>query len=163
MPYCVPADLLLGDMLLSSKYGDGSAFVGLAADEIDAQIGNLYVTPVVIPDTPRNRPSLLLLKKINTLLASGRIVMDQAIGGEDRSLQAYGKSLIDEAVMLLNKISNKEIILIGAEEHEDVGDDPNTAISISNEDDVSLVESFYSRNQTVTLNPKPIFFYGGNV
>jgi hypothetical protein len=158
--YCDKDDLLTGDIPLAGKYGDGTQFVNLAADEIDAQIGHLYITPVVfVENTPEQiakvRPSKLLLKKINTLLASGRIVLDMAAGGEDDRLHAYGKSMLDEAVFLLNQISSGKIILIDAPELPNVEDDENTGPSLHNEDPYSLVQGFYDRYSGKTLLPGP--------
>lgn len=152
MAYCEITDLLVGDIPLASKYGDGQGFVDLAADEMDAEIGHIYVTPVVFDETSQAklaaaRPSKLLLKKINTLLASGRIIMDMAAGGEDRSLHEYGASMWKEASELLEKICNGKINLVAPR----VGDDDeatkpqNTKVSIVQDDPYSLVEDFYTR------------------
>jgi hypothetical protein len=144
--YCTKDDLLIGGIPLSGKYGDGTSFVQLAADEIDATIGHIYTTPVVFNMTehPESRPSQLLLKKINTLLASGRIIMDQAAGSEDQSLHAYGYSMWKEAWTLLQDIIKGKITLIEAPKIARDASNPNTAVSISNEDGYSLVEAFYS-------------------
>lgn len=143
LTYSTAADLLKGDMPMVARYGDGTKLVEIAADEIDAQIGHLYVTPFVIPDTPENRPSILLLKKINNFLASGRYILDMALGGEDNLLNAYGMSLVKEAMELLYKICEREIILTGAQfiPKEDVR--KFSAAEIRNEDSNSLVEGFY--------------------
>ena len=156
--YCTKDDLLTGDIPLAGKYGDGTAFVQLAADEIDAQIGHIYVTPVVFDeDTPEKvakvRPSKLLLKKINTLLASGRIVLDMAAGTEDDRLHAYGKSMHDEAILLLNMLSSRDILLVDAPKIEDEADDENTAVSVIQADPYSLVEGFYVRYGQTHLAP----------
>lgn len=160
--YAAPTDLLTGDIPLAGKYGDGTAFVQLAADEIDSQIGHIYVTPIVFDEsTPEKvakvRPAKLLLKKINTLLASGRIILDQAAGGEDDNLHAYGQSMVAEALALLNQIMNSKILLTDApllpsEEARD-----NTAVSVLQEDSYSLVGAFYDRMQNP---PLPGFRYG---
>ena len=161
MAYCDKTDLLTGDIPLAGKYGDGTSFVNLAADEIDAQIGHIYITPVVFdvgdPEDPikvaKVRPAKLLLKKINTLLASGRIILDMAAGGEDDRLHAYGKSMIDEALILLNQISSMQIILTDAPQLPDVEDDHNTGPSITQEDPYSLVQGFYDRYSGDVLAP----------
>lgn len=144
--YCTKDDLLVGDIPLAAKYGDGTPFVQLAADEIDATIGHIYTTPVDFDSMahPESRPSELLLKKINQLLASGRIVMDMAAGGEDQNLHAYGYSMWKEAWTLLQDIVNGKITLISAEKIARDETNPNTAVSIANEDGYSLVEAFYS-------------------
>lgn len=153
MAYSTKDDLLTGDIPLAGKYGDGSNFVALAADEIDAQIGHIYVTPVVFDtSTPekaaKNRPARLLLKKINNLLASGRIVLDMAAGGEDASLHAYGASMWKEGIDLLNQISSGGIRLTDAPLLDERDDDENNRVSIAQEDPYSLVQGFYERYQT---------------
>lgn len=146
--YCDKADLLTGDIPLAGKYGDGTSFCQLAADEIDAQVGHIYTTPVTFVDDadPKSRPAQLLLKKINILLASGRIILDMAAGGEDDNLHAYGESMRREAVALLNQISSGVIDLAGAEKLPDTADDLNTGPLVHNEDPYSLVEDFYKRS-----------------
>lgn len=161
MAYCTKGDLLLGDIPMPSRYGDGTRFVNMAADEIDGQIGHIYVTPIMIPSvpSPELRPAQLLLKKINFLLASGRIILDMAAGGEDESLHAYGRSMWNEATRLLNQIANGTIELIGIPKLDDEGT-ANNGPSVVNEDSESLVEAFYSRGQTPSTFPhRPIEFY----
>lgn len=158
MAYCAKEDLLTGDIPLAGKYGDGTSFVNLAADEIDGQIGHIYVTPVVFDEsTPekaaRVRPAKLLLKKINLLLASGRIVLDMAAGGEDDNLHAYGKSMHDEAVLLLNQISSGKIVLTDAPVLAEDAGNLNTGPSIVQDDPYSLVEGFYTQHRE--LYPVP--------
>lgn len=163
MAYCDKTDLLTGDIPLAAKYGDGQAMVDLASDEIDAEIGHTYKTPVDFTAletdeaaTAAVRPSKLLLKKINQLLASGRILMDQAAGGEDRALQAYGKSMWQEATDLLEAIcSGKiqlQIPLLG--DGDEATELDNTKLSFVNQDGYSLVENFYNRYST-PLYPVP--------
>lgn len=159
--YCTKDDLLIGDVRLASKYGDGSGFVQLAADEIDGQIGHIYVTPVIFDEsTPekaaRVRPAKLLLKKINTLLASGRIVLDMAAGGEDDRLHAYGKSMHDEAILLLNAITSRKINLTDAPLLPDEDSRETTGPSMAQDDPYSLVEGFYTRYGVERLAPLPV-------
>ena len=144
MAYSEVSDLLLGDIRLPARYGDGTGFINLAADEIDAQIGHIYETPIELDDSPENRPALLLLKKINNFLASGRIITDMAAAGEDRELHAYGWSLITQATALLNKLSGGEIVIPGATPLPGTEDQAKGPLII-NEDEVSLVEDFYLR------------------
>lgn len=146
--YCTKDDLLIGDIPLAPKYGDGTQFVQMAADEIDSQLGHLYVTPIEVEDLPANRPTTLLLKKTNQLLASGRLILDMAAGGEDRELQQYGLSMLNEALGIIKAIQDGKIKLTGAEPAEDVADDENTGPSIVNEDPYSLVEGFYQKYST---------------
>lgn len=144
MPYCSPEDLLTGDVPLAGKYGNGTSFCHFAADEIDAQIGHIYETPIQLDDTPANRPARLLLKKINILLASGRIILDMAAGGEDDSLHSYGRSMVREGLDLLRLLSTEKIEIPGAVRIE-TGEVPDGAPRLVNDDPYSLVEGFYSR------------------
>lgn len=153
--YSTKDDLLTGDIPLAGKYGDGTPFVQMAADEIDAQIGHIYETPIVLADTPENRPARLLLKKINNLLASGRIILDMAAGAEDDRLHAYGTSMWQEGISLLNQLSNRSIILQGAVLIESKADDKNDRVSIHNEDPKSLVEEFYNPTRPVYAPLRP--------
>jgi hypothetical protein len=167
--YCAKEDLLTGDIPLAGKYGDGTSFVNFAADEIDAQIGHVYVTPIVYanPLDPKSKPAQLLLKKINILLASGRIILDMAAGSEDNNLHAYGNSMLREGINLLKMISSGQIDLYGATRVNapDVVPD-NTAVSVIQDDPYSLVESFYSSYSRPAWSfppPAPIEPYGDPV
>lgn len=163
--YCALTDLLKGDLELPRYMGDGSSFVNLAAEDIDARIGHMYITPVAISDSePKNRPSKLLLKRINALLASGRMLLDIATAGESTDLHAYGRSLVKEALDLLEKIVSGEMILRGAETIDEDSDDKNfTGPVITNEDPISMVEAFYKNHNPLTgpMYPQPISPYGG--
>jgi hypothetical protein len=157
--YCTKDDLLTGDIPLAGKYGDGTSFVNLTADEIDAEIGHIYVTPIDFDALEADasdaqvaamRPSKLLLKKINRLLASGRIVLDMAAGGEDRQLHAYGTAMWQEAKELLEYICKGSITLqvprVGDDSDETKHD--NTKVSLVQDDGYSLVKNFYDRYST---------------
>jgi hypothetical protein len=143
--YAAKEDLLTGDIPLAGKYGDGTSFVNFAADEIDGQIGHIYVTPVTFlnPVDPKAKPAQLLLKKINILLASGRIILDMAAGTEDQNLHAYGNAMLLEGINLLNMISSGKIKLNLATEIDTVSDDENNAVTLIQDDPYSLVEGFY--------------------
>lgn len=142
--YSTVSDLMIGDVRLGPQYGDGTRFVEMAADDIDSQLGHVYVTPFVIPDIPENRPSILLLKRINNCLASGRLIMDMALGGEDVNLNAYGLKLYNEGLTLLNELSGSSYLITGAEKLTDDAIRDSTGPQIINEDATSLVEEFYT-------------------
>lgn len=142
MAYSTKDDLLTGDIPMPDRFGDGTKFVDMAADEIDGQIGHIFVTPIELEDLPVNRPARLLLKKINNLIASGRIITDMAAAGEDRDLHAYGRSLLLEGLDLLNRLSAGRIDIPGAAPLPGTELD-STGPTIQNEDPESLVEGFY--------------------
>jgi hypothetical protein len=135
--------------------GDGAKYVDGAAEEIDAALGGIYVTPISIDieANPEQRPAFLLLKKINWLLASGRLVLDLAAPGENADLHAYGRRMLDEGLALLGQVAAREIVLTGAEliPPPPGEEDSPTGPTIHNEDDVSLVESFYTRHNPYTM------------
>lgn len=154
--YCELTDLLTGDLDLPRYMGDGSSFVNMAAEDIDSHVGHIYVTPIIVSSSnPRHRASELILKRINRMLASGRIMLDIAAAGEQSDLHAYGRAMLKEAMDLLDKISSGDIVLAGAEPlpvpEGEQGD--SSGPRIHNEDSVSLVQSFYEGLDPNNLYP----------
>lgn len=144
--YSDTVDLLHGDIPLPQRHGDGAGMVTAAAEDIDSQIGHIYVTPIQVNPDPKNRPTRLLLKKINNYIASGRLLLDMAAAGEDNDLHAYGRSLLTQGLELLAKIAEQEITLTGCETIAgDVQQKPPSKLFIINQDPESLVEGFYRR------------------
>lgn len=146
--YCELGDLRTGDIATPS-YTTREQYIVNAAEEIEAALGHIYVTPMVIDTTghPEYRPSILFLKKVNWLLASGRLVLDVAAAGEMDNLHAYGKRMLDEAAGMITLLTSGELVLAGAEQ---IGGDEEkrpTGPMILNEDDESLVEGFYRRHR----------------
>ena len=87
--YCGVEDMRTGDIAMPSNTSR-EQYVSAAAEEIDAALGHIYETPFVIEETPVNRPTILFLKKLNWLLASGRFVLDVAAAGEhDQSARPW--------------------------------------------------------------------------
>jgi len=143
MAYCEASDLLIGNIPLSTQYGDGTGFASTAADEMDVVLGQLYVTPIVLDDTPANRPSQLWLKTCNKFIASGRLILDIAISAEDDNLNAYGLSMLNQGLAMLKAIQDGAASITGA-----IPLDPNagayqTGPMIFNEDSHSLVQAGY--------------------
>jgi phage gp36-like protein len=136
--YCAIEDLLLGDVPVS-KSVDQQKYVNDAADEIDMLIGHRYVTPVDL--SALQRPGKLLLKRVNVLLATGRLIIAVAAGAEGGRLNQYGSSLVKEALAWLEQIANGGILLEGAT----LTDSTNTTSgpSIKNKDTASGVDAFY--------------------
>jgi len=149
VPYSSADDLLLGDLPLGAAV-DREKYVADAADEIDSAIGHVYATPVDMTEGgPVARHSRLLLKRINNHLATGRIILAVSIGGEDDSLQAYGRSLIREAHAALGDIATGAVELIGAETVE--GGDVTNGPVVVNFDQYSGVDAFYDNVMRVEL------------
>lgn len=145
--YCGVEDLRHGDIAYPAYLGTKEARVKAAAEEIDIAIGHIYKTPIEIPDTiePEHRPSFLTLKKINWLIASGRIVLDMAAAGERDNLHAYGHSMLKEGLGMLAALAGGEVKLPGVEviDQPEGSADDFSGPHIYNEDPESLVESFY--------------------
>lgn len=169
--YCATEDLRKGDIAVPS-YTSLTQYVSNAAEEIDAAVGHIYRTPIEIDAelNPEYRPSVLFLKKLNWLLASGRLILDVAAAGERDNLHAYGKRMLDEAAGMVKMLVTQELVLDGADRVDETDEEKNfTGPFIHNEDDESLVESFYrNRRPTVglgesvngTLYPPPVVPYG---
>lgn len=146
MAYSATTDLLTGDIPLPA-YLSAQKFVDDASDEIDSRLGFIYQTPIdVDAPTTVTRPVILLLKRINNWLASGRLLLAAAASQEDSQLHAYAYSLVKDAQAGLDAIVSGEIILEGAASA--VGDGVATIVNaplISNGDAESMVDAFYQR------------------
>jgi hypothetical protein len=144
--YSTLADLLIGDMPIPA-YIDKQGYVNNAADEIDSRLGYVYATPFDVSDlSTMIRPARLTIKRIAAHLSSGRLILAMATASEDRQVHAYGKSLIDEALSVLEKIANGEIPLIGADPLDpDATSAPHSGPTILNIDQFSSVEAFYQQ------------------
>jgi hypothetical protein len=143
--YCTTDDLLLGDLQLGKRF-DPQKYVDGAADEIDSKLGWLYETPLVAANggsfslLPRHQR--LLISGINIKLASGRLILATAIGGEDNQLHAYGASLVREATAELMLIANGDVTLDA--DTPGAGSPANTTHgpALHNEDEESLLLGF---------------------
>lgn len=150
--YCAVEDMRTGDIAVPS-YTTVAQYISNAAEEIDAALGHLYVTPILIdPAPPANRPSILYLKKLNWLLASGRMISDVAAAGESDNLNAYAKRLLDEAAEMMEYLKNGKYVMVGAEQIESPDTENWTGPLVQNEDSQSLVEQFY-----VLQRPSPFY------
>ena len=141
MTYSSVSDMLVGDV----RHGvlDAGKFVQDAADEIDSRLGHLYKTPLAVSGPTSGlmeRHSILLIKKINNHIASGRFLMAASAG--DESIHSYGRMLVREAYAELNRIADGVIVLDGAEPQEGLTD--TTGPTILTQDDESPLDAFYS-------------------
>lgn len=107
MTWAVEADLLLGDIPLNNI--DTGSYLDAAEAEINVQVGNYYAIP--LPTLVGHQFSLM--KLIHSRLASGRLIMAQAVGGESEDLHAYGQSLVEFAYERLFAVGTS-IALTGA-------------------------------------------------
>lgn len=159
--YCSTDDLLMGEIPIPA-YIDSQKIVDDAADEIDSKIGYRYNTPVNIGvGTPVVRPAVLLLKRINAHLATGRLLLQLASPAEQPKVHAYGLYLVQESQRALDSIVSGEIILDGAVGLPGADTEPATAPMISNLDAESNVEAFYDRISNPNYFYPPV--WGGYV
>lgn len=142
--YCTANDLLVGKVPLPS-YLDPDKFVQDAADEIDSKIACLYMTPVNTSAGGVSRVVELTLKRINSHLASGRLLLSVAAPEEQARTHAYGLFLVKEAEAAIDAIASGEFKLEGALPADGVEPDQVSMPLISNLDDESSVEAFYDR------------------
>jgi len=98
MTWAQEHDLLLGD--LETGYLDKTQYLEFAEDEINACLGVYYVLPLPTLSTHNQ----LTLKVTQARLASGRLFLALASGGEDSELHAYGRHLIELAMGELSRI-----------------------------------------------------------
>lgn len=107
------ADLLITNGMTVAS-GDMEKFIKVAQDEIDSKIGFTYLTPLDIGSTntlmPANQKTLI--KSIAVRLATGRLIMGTALGGQAETVNAYGLFLIKEAESDLMAIANGQIDLV---------------------------------------------------
>lgn len=151
MAYCDSSDLVLGGIPMPAET-TATTYVNAAADEIDSYLAGLYVTPItvpMIPDSvppapvdPRHRQTTLTLKRINSHLASGRLITALASGGEDDQVHAYGLMLIREALAALNQLKTGIPDLQGVVKHE-IANEASLRGAVYNVDPTSQVEDFY--------------------
>lgn len=142
MAYCTVADLLIGDIRTSGQL-DPQKYVNDAADEIDSKIGFVYETPIPIDATsPTPRPVVLLLKRLNSHLASGRLILAGTISAEDKQLNAYGEDLVRESMGAIEAIASGTVLLDGVTKGTMTLPESQRML-INNHDQVSLVDLFY--------------------
>lgn len=162
MTYSEVADLLLGDIPTPK---DAEKYVNDATDEIDSKLGMRYVTPIVVDETvAANRSTPLILKRINNLLASGRLICAKAASASQQEVNSYGLSMITDALVALNQLMAGDITLPGAAFLNE-GDVGQSGPMISNLDAESNVESFYSMVTTpaaFTGQPYPVIYPSGS-
>jgi hypothetical protein len=159
--YCETADLLLGNVPVPAT---ADKYVTAAADEMDSRLGLLYVTPVVLDESnPVQRPGALLLKRINSWLASGRLLMALDAAGEDDQVHQYAKRLVDEALAGLEMIIKGDVNLPGA---EPINPEPGSRITgplASWGDDTSPVEAYdatFGNQAAIALTRDRLPYYG---
>lgn len=141
--YSTTTDLLLGDLPISMSVNK-QKFVDDAADEIDSIIGVRYQTPIDVSDTSQvPRYARLFIKRVANNLATGRLILAVAAGGEDSQVHAYGWSLVQSSLDALKQIADGTYDIVNA-----APTDPNqstrvTGPVIAGGDATSGVDAFY--------------------
>lgn len=147
MAYCVKADLLVGDMPVSDAAA--TQFINIATDEIDSRLGVRYVMPLTGGADPH---ATLAVKRVCILLATGRLLMAHAVGGEDQQVNAYGLYLLREADSLLRGLELGEPPLVGVDVRPGL-ESTGTGPVVLQQDLVSPIDSFYGYATTGVITP----------
>jgi hypothetical protein len=161
-PYCNAADLYIAEDMVAPP-AVKQQFIKVALDDIDSKLGFIYVTPIDVGSLPSHQAKLL--KTMAAKLASGRLIMANALGQENSSVHAYAAYLCREAEMELMNIANGVIDLTaprvdatGAETGlipDPSIDDPYARIPTSwNPDQTSAVTTFERNFHTETAGRK---------
>lgn len=110
--YCKDDDLLLTSGVTVGN-GDKPKFINIACDEINAKLGFVYATPLDLEVATTTMPpnQVKLIKTITAKLATGRLLMSTALGGQSESINSYALYLVKEAEMDLMSIANGSIDL----------------------------------------------------
>lgn len=135
MAYCTTDDLILGDTPLGTI--DASKYVDNAFTDMNSRLGYVYELPITASAVAEHQWDLL--KKINTFIASGRLIMAQAAGAEDNALHSYGLSLVQEGFADLGLILDGSLPLSATPV---AGSAPDSGPTITNRDEYSGVELF---------------------
>ena len=144
--YCKANELLVGD--IGGLDGLKDTFITMASEEIDGMVGFVYALPLPVLSLHVG----LVIKNIARKLASGRLLLSQAAGGEDSQVHAYGQSLIDEAFRDLWAIRNGTIDLgVPKITVASTGDAP----TIIEGDAVSGVDAYYAWMNNTPGRPRP--------
>lgn len=157
MAYCEETDLLLSGGLVTGST-EKAKYLQSAADEIDAKLGYRYATPIAIETLPANQRKLL--KTINAKLASGRLIMSNALGGQDASVNAYAHYLIKEAEMDLMSIANGQVDL-AASLVDATGTGIGTIADPTTEDTYARIPTGWNPDQTSAVTVFEKTFLGG--
>lgn len=147
--YCVPSDLLVGD-LLGIDDTDKQSFIDRAASEMHAYLGTRYAVPLVgksrLPWSGNvSAHEAELLKIINAKIASGRLILQKFAADEESNQHAYGASLLREGKNDLMQIVNGTIELTSVQGADSVASEHSKVPSINNHDAESMVDAWEDR------------------
>ena len=141
--YSTPADMLLGDLPIAVSVNK-QKYVNDAADEIDSLIGVRYTTPLDMSgSSPIPRYARLFVKRVANNLATGRLILAVAAGGEDNQVHAYGWSLVQSALDAVKQIADGTYDIIGAVDANPTASNRTRGPVTSGQDATSGVDAFY--------------------
>lgn len=157
MAYSEVGDLVFGAIPTAQQ--DLTSWITRADEEIDAEIGTIYVTPLSFPMSTEARPGKLLIKKISYQLATGRAIMSMDAGSEENNIHQYGFYLIKEALAALKCIKDGDVILPGVQILNP--EDATSAPQVYNVDSSSAVEDFFGTFNSPGLNGENVPYWTG--
>jgi phage gp36-like protein len=172
--YCTAVDLVTGDML-PPRGITVDKIIADASLEIDSVLGQRYVTPIVFSNRPSSIADANKLRLCCAHLASGRLILASAIGGEDVTLHGYGIYLVNHAMNMLTALVTGKIRLEDAVRLTDEQNQGKKGMLTNNGDAYSTIDDFYNNSlpQTVpgsryrylgeTLNPYPRDWYRDDI
>ena len=126
--------------------GDTTKAIADATDEIDAELGFEYETPINVQAVPTH--IRLTLKRCCALIASGRYLLAVSTSGDEVDANPYGLTLLKEGQAILKSIRSGQTPLMGVPRRLD--SDDNTGPSISQFDATSPLDAFYGTTGTKT-------------
>lgn len=150
--YCTPADLLTGDLVIGQTV-NRQEYVDRAAEEMDAKLGWLYATPILVDGDPGHTPDpipalprheALLLKTINAKIATAWLIMSLSINEEGSMVHAYALRLLKEGNDELLLLANGDLTLHAPRVETDPIAIANRTPGVINVDSESLLDPFYN-------------------
>lgn len=90
--YCAPNDMLLGDLQIPPTI-DPNIYIDRASRDVDIAMGAQYTVPL----TTLTGRGQIVIKVVTADLASAYLLMAQAQGGEDNTVNAYAMQLYNRA------------------------------------------------------------------
>jgi len=157
--YCTADSIMIGDIMLPPEISP-SAYITSTAEEMDSRLSQIYEVPIQIDATDLNkfRGTITILRSINSRLATGRLIMAAAAALENVAVHAYARQMVTEALVDLDKIVERKIILQGAKANDNVNPDFTVAkVVVGGQDDLSAVDGFYQFVDPQYSTPKSAF------
>lgn len=161
MAYAEVDDLLIGQMTIGPGVNK-QKFLDQASEEMDAKLGFIYKLPLEAIDglTPPDELPVhekLVLKGINSKLASGRIILTLDIAEEGSTLHAYGLRLVTEAMNELLVLANAGVMLSAVRLNP--VEEPDRRPAVKNRDAESAVDQW----ENTVMRGEPSYWNPGEV